>query len=97
MKIDLEQPIKTLSGEVYKNVTKDLTLGGVISEALAASETGGKLKMYVLAQEAFKGGEMDVDSADFSLIKTAVETNKSYGNQGNIILGQALEMLNQVK
>lgn len=96
MKIDYDQPIKNLAGVPYKIEEKPLTLGDVCAEALATDSSGGKMKLFSLAQKAHKGGQSEIDAADLSLTKTAVESCKSY--QGNaVILGQALELLEQVK
>lgn len=96
MKIDCSQVITTLKGEPYKIDGRELTLGDVVAEALAADQTGGKMKLYALAQKAVKSADMEVDAADLALIKRAVETCRSY--QGNaVILGQALEKLEEVK
>lgn len=96
MKLDCSQPINTLKGVPFKSDGEALTLGQVISEALAVDQTGGKMKLYALAQKAFASTEIEIDSADLSLIKRAVAECKSF--QGNaLILGQALEMLEGVK
>ncbi len=96
MKIDYSQTINNLAGQPYKVDTKDLTLGDVCAEALATDQTGGKMKLFALAQEAFKSQKADIDAADLALLKRCVTDCKSY--QGNaVILGQALEMLENVK
>lgn len=96
MKIDLSQPINTLNGKPFKMDKEDLTLGMVIAEILATDSTGGKMKLWSLAQRAYKGGQMEVDTSDFALIKAAAERTNAY-NGNAIILGQALEKLEAVK
>lgn len=96
MKLDYSQTINTLAGKPYVADGKDLTLGDIVAEALATDTTTGKMKLYVLAQEAYKGGKQEVDAADLKLIKAAVENCKSY-NANAIILGQSLELLEQAK
>lgn len=95
MKINYGQTINTLSGTPYQSAGKDLTLGSIVAEALAVDPSGGKMKLYALAQSAYRGGEQEVDSADLKLIKTAVENCKSYDGNA-ILLGQALERLEKV-
>lgn len=87
MKINTSQKVLTLKGDAYKNGTTDLTIGGVIAEALAASQEGNKMKLYTLAQRAFSEETMDVDDADISLIRKALEKCTTYNN---IIIGQTL-------
>lgn len=96
MEIDYSHIINTLSGVPYKIEGNDLTLGDIVAEALAAHNTGGKMKLYALAQVAFKKKKATIDSADLALVKSAVETCAAY--QGNaLILGQSLELLEKVK
>jgi len=97
MKIKLDTPIKSLGGETYKTADKtDITLGGVIAEVLVNAQEGGKMKLYTLAQRAFTEKEIEIDSSDLTLIKKAVETSNAY-NGNAIILGQTLELLENVK
>ncbi len=94
MKIDTKQIVNNLAGKAYQSDEKDLTLGAVIAESLASSGTGGKMKIYILAQKAYTSDSIEVDEADMSLIKRCVEECKSYNN---VILGQALAMLEEAK
>jgi len=97
MKIDYSKKINTLAGKPYQVENGvDLTLGDIVAEALATDQTGGKMKLYSLAQTAFKKGVSEVDSADLVLIKKAVADCKSY-NGNALILGQSLELLEEVK
>ena len=94
MKIDYSKTITTLTGKPYTTEDGNLTLGHVVAEALATDQSGGKMKLFTLAQNAFKGGKSEVDTADLATIKKAVEASKAYNN---VILGQALELLENVK
>ncbi len=96
MKIDLKQKINTLSGAPYKVGDEDLTLGGVIAEVLASDASGGKMKLYALAQKAFKQDELEVDTADLALIKAAFEQTKAYNNNA-VIIGQAQEFIENAR
>ncbi len=96
MKIQLTKTINTLAGQPYQaEVGKDLTLGAVLAEILATDTAGGKMKLFTLAQKAYTEKEMDVDQADFSLIKSAVEKTQAYPGNA-IIIGQVLEVLEKV-
>lgn len=97
MQIDYSQKINTLHGTPYQ-ITEgvDLTLGDIVAEALATDTSGGKMKLYSLAQTAFAKKKAEVDIADLALIKKAIETCTSYGGN-SLILGQSLELLEKVK
>ncbi len=95
MKILADTVLKTLKGEPYQTADKtDLLLGQVLAETLATDQTSGKFKLYTLAQKLFSDKIVEVDAADLSLIKQALEKTTSYNN---IIIGQALGMLEDVK
>lgn len=96
MKLDYSQVLSTLAGNPYKIDDKDLTLGDIVAEALATNQSEGKMKLYALAQTAFKKEITEVDSADLALIKKAVEGCQSYSGNA-LILGQSLELLEKVK
>lgn len=87
MKIDASAPVLNLKGEPYKSEEGIVTVGSVVSDALALDQTGGKMKLYVLAKKFFDGGEVELDAVDLSLVKKAVEECKQYNN---IIIGQVL-------
>ncbi len=90
MQIQANKVVTTLSGKPYTSDGKELTVGNVIAEALAGDTTGGKFKLYTLAQKFWNEPEVEVDAADLGLIKTAVENTKTYNN---IIIGQVLGLL----
>lgn len=90
MTINASETVKTLKGEAYQSEGADLTIGAVIAEALAVDQTPGKMKLYVLAKKFYDGGKVEIDSADATLVKKAVENCKSYNN---LILGAVLEAL----
>lgn len=94
MKIQTGKKVLTLKGEAYKQGDEELLVGHVIAEALAGDRTGGKMKMYLLAQRAYEQKELDVDAADLKLIKTSVEQCTTYNN---VIVGQVLAELEEVK
>lgn len=94
MKIKTNTTIKDLKGVTLKNEDGEVTLGEVLSNVLLADKSGGKMKMFVLAEKLFKSKEIELDDADFSLIKGSVEKSEIYGN---LVLGQTLLILEGIK
>lgn len=95
MKIDTGRLVKTLKDEPYQYDGRDLTVGHAMAEALASNDAGGKMKLFILAQKAYKSdGEMEVDEVDLALIKKAVEACGAYNN---LILGQVLLAIDAAK
>jgi len=103
MKIKTNETIKDLKGKGIKMPSKDnldkdskedFTVGEALSNILVAHKAGGKMKMYILAQKCATQKEFDVDKADLSLIKEAVENTAQYNN---LVNGQLLVMLDGVK
>lgn len=96
MKIDLKQPIKDLAGKPIINPDKtDFTFGQALSEILVSADTGGKMKLFTLAQKIYTEKQIEVDEADFKLIKDSVEQTKAYTNA--IVAGQILVYLEGLK
>jgi len=97
MKIDLKKTVNTLSGTPYfVGKDKSLTVGAVLAEILATDQTGGKMKLYNLAQKAYNDDVLEVDSSDLSLIKNAASKSTAY-NGNAVILGQIEEILEGIK
>lgn len=94
MQLDSSIVVNTLTGKPYQGDGEDLIIGKVIAESLATDQTGGKMKMYALAEKCYSGDIFEVDVADLILMKKSVEECKSYNN---IILGQTLLALEAVK
>lgn len=82
--------MNTLKGEPYTVDNLPLTVGQVIAEALAVDKTGGKMKVYALANKCFNNASVEVDGADLVMIKRAVNDSTAYNN---IINGQVLMAL----
>lgn len=95
MKINLKETIKNIKGEPLKVEDRELTLGEVLSNILLSSETGGKMKCFILAKECYDQKEVDVDASDFALIKKEVSASKIYS--GSLVIGQAELFLNEIK
>lgn len=95
MKINSKTTLKTLKGEAIKGAQdQDFTLGEAVSNILASTETGGKLKLFILAQKFATEDTIDVDTADLGLIKSSVENSKAYTT---LVTGQILQILEEVK
>lgn len=95
MKINTQTPIKTLAGEPIKNGTEgNFTIGLALSNILIENKQGGKMKMFILAQKFFNDKEIDIDEADFNLVKSAVESTENYNN---LVNGQILQILSDIK
>ena len=73
---------------------EELTLGKAISNILVSDESGGKMKLWILAQKFYKEEEMDLDSSDFVLVKTAVQKSKIYTV---LVLGQIEMILSKIE
>lgn len=94
MKIDLKKEINTLNGTPFKADEKStLTVGLVIAEALLNDQTISKIKGYSLSLKAYESKELDVDDADLTLIKKALQDCKSYAPHTTLIFGQVLTHL----
>lgn len=87
MKIDTAREVTNLKGEAYVHDGKKLTVGVVVAEALASYDMGGKMKLFTMAQKAYKSDGMEVDTVDAGLITKALEKTTVFSN---IITGQAL-------
>lgn len=94
MKIQAGKIVSTLEGRPYKMGDHELTVGKVLAEALSQSETGGKMKMFLLAKRCWEDAEVEVDAADLALVKRSLESSKAFTN---IILGQVLLELENVE
>ncbi len=94
MKINTKEVLKTLKGEELKNEGVPFTVGDAISNILVSSETGGKMKMFVLAQKIYSEKNVEVDESDLNLIKETIESSKMYIP---LITGQLLTILNKKK
>lgn len=94
MKIETGRTVINVKGEAYKNDGQDVLFGHVIADALAGNQTGGKMKMYLLAEAAYKNPTLEVDAVDLGIIVKALESCTSYNN---MILGQVLKHLDDIK
>lgn len=85
----------TLKGESYVNGKDKLTLGDAIANILSYDKTGGKYKMYKLAEKFASGDEIDIDDADYALIKKSIEDTECY--RDNFLCGSLIDVLINAK
>ena len=92
MTINFDEKLKTLKGEDLKEQETIITLKDVCANALLANEEKmeGRIKLenWNLAQEIYKGGEIELSSEDIVKIKNLI--GKFYPT---LIAGQVLKIL----
>lgn len=96
MKIDLKKKILNFKKEVIKSPDGDLTLGEVLSNVALNEKTGGKMKLFVLAQELYTKDEINLDKADFELLRKAIENSRPE-ELATIVAGQILVYFSELK
>ena len=96
MKLNLKTTINNLAGKPLKNNEgQDVTLGEAVANILGSSETGGKMKMFILAKKFFEQESIELDEADLALVKKEVSTSRTY--QGSLVSGQVELLLSEAK
>lgn len=86
--------LKNLGGETLKVGEKDLTLGEALSNILVSDESGGKMKLFVLAKKLYENKSVDVDVSDLGILKNAVNATKIYTA---LVSGQVALILEELK
>lgn len=76
-----------------KNVGEE-TIARILANAMAFSKSQDPLKIFNIATELYKNGEINIDSSDLNLIKSFVESNQDFLN---ILKAQILAALNKVQ
>ena len=89
MKIQLKDKLKNLN-----NTDSSLSIGEALSNIVIASETGGKMKLFVLGKDLYSKEEIDLDESDIVLVKQAIEASKGYTA---LVTGQLLLLLENIK
>lgn len=92
MRINTQTVLKNLKGEPLQNEGKDYTLGDALANILSVDQTGGKMKLWLLAQKFSTNKEVELDTADLALVKTAAENTKSFTP---LLAGQVLCLLEE--
>lgn len=94
MKIHTGQAIKDLKGKDVSSPDGVFKVGTALSNILLETKSGGKMKMFILAQKCYTEDFVEVDESDLSLIRQAVEHTESYNN---LVTGQLLILLENKK
>lgn len=96
IKIDCKQKLLDLKGDPIKDSHgKEFTFGEGFSEVLIGNKSGGKMKMLVLAEKFYKEDFVELDDADFALLKSACESTEVFMN--NLVPGRLLVYLESLK
>jgi hypothetical protein len=94
MIIKADAPIKNLKGVPLKAEGDEVfSVGKALAEILLAAKEGGKMKLFILAQKFYDGGNIELDEADLGLVRKAVKDSEVYSA---LVLGQ-LELLLESK
>jgi hypothetical protein len=92
MKINTKIVLKDLQNKEIQNPDNTpFTFGEAVGNVIGQSKTGGKLKIFLLALKFAQEESFDLDDADLSLVKQAIES--SDGIYSTFILGQLLQIL----
>lgn len=95
--INCSKIITDFEGETIKDgiSDKDFTVGKALTSLLGQTE-GDALKIFTLQQKFYKGGKVEIDAADFDMVKEATKaTSPKFLN--NTIKGQILVALSEAK
>lgn len=94
MKIDTTKVLTGFDGKELKYSDGEvMTVGNITASALSAGKEGGKMKLYILATKFYSDNEVEVDAADLSLVKKAIEVAPFNA----VITGQILAIFEEVK
>ena len=91
--INCKQTLKDLAGNDIKVDDKDFTIGQALANIVVADQTGGKMKLYILGTKFYQNDSVELDDADFSLVKSAVKASTAYGA---IVVGQIESILETI-
>lgn len=79
MKIKTTTILKTLKGDALIGENNaPLTIGEALGNIMVSHETGGKMKCFILGQKFATNDEVEIDEADFNLVKKALENTRVY-------------------
>jgi len=90
MKINLDITINNLDGNAFKENNKEITLGGLLTSCLDNAKEGGRMKLFVLAKKCHKGGKVEFDEADISMMRKILESSPI---ASNVLMGNAILLL----
>ncbi|PNX52018.1 MAG: hypothetical protein BV456_01070 [Thermoplasmata archaeon M8B2D] len=95
--LDLDFKCKTLKGEDiqvlgYKNIEYK-NIAQYVADVIVARPSNQSMKIYSLAQELFNFGKLELDMADFQLLKNQILEVK----MNTILEAQILRAFNEAK
>ena len=90
MKVNLNKPMRSLDGSDHQSET----LGKVLATYIVSQSKGDALKMYSWAMKLYEGKELELDKADFIVLRRFVEDNEQLYI---ISKAQILEVLGEFK
>ncbi len=100
VKIKSDTPIVDAAGEPVSNGEgQTLTVGMALSQIMMSTNVGGAAKHYILGTKFFQQKAVELDEADFGLVKRAIQGTQIYG-QSSLVPGQLeifLDALTQKK
>lgn len=88
MKLNLNKVLYNLDGTPYQEAGKDIFMNEALAYNLVNGSKGDPMKFYDWGRELFKTGVLDLDRADFTLLKEFV---KSLENVSILYKAQVLE------
>lgn len=95
IKLNLKHVLTNIKGDKpIMDGDEPLTLGEAMGNILIMDKKAGKMKAFILAQKLATSKSIEVDNADFSMIKDAVEATEIYSN---LVAGQIADLLNGLK
>lgn len=89
--IKLNGSVVDLKGEAVKVEGKELKMNEVVSNLLATSKSKDAMRKLSVAQALYLDGDMEVEDADYKLIKDAV----TEGNGTALVVGQILKAMGE--
>lgn len=89
-KVLLNSNLTALNGEVIKNPNgKEVKMNELVAEMLASSKSDGALRKLKVAQAMYLDGDMELEDADYKMVKKVVEESTASA----IVVGQILKAL----
>lgn len=90
-KINTKATLTNLDGKEYEDKGEKLTLGTALVAILDAAKIQGRYKIISIIEKLHTQDEVQLDDADFSIVKKAVEETQMFAS--NIFVGSILKAL----
>lgn len=73
-KVNLSGKMKTLNGTVIKDPKGEISMNELVADFLVGSKgSEGAMRKMNLAQAIYNNGDLELEDADFKIVKKAVE------------------------